>query len=228
MKKLFLIGAVVIVVMTMCVSAFANPGSFVASPSLNPAPELVEGTNESKDCEAEIVITAYGNRDQLATDARQAIEGAYADIVGAVDITTLNVDLAAVAEKLGVDASTLAVSDLFDISATNCNKSHEKHGKFDITLKSETLDNFVCLLHFHNGEWHIVDGAEVTNNGEHLEFEADEFSPFAIVVSTEEVVAPKKNNIGWIIALSVGGASAVGGGTWFAISYFKKKKKAVI
>lgn len=227
MKKLIVICLTFILAVSMSVSVFATTGGFVSSPSGNPAPELVEGKNESEDCKSELIIMAYGKRDRLSADARQKIEEAYSIIIGTEDLTSLNKDIGTIAKDLGVSASSLAVSDLFDISSTHCD-DHANHGHFDITLKSDTLKNFVCLLHYYNGEWSVVESAEVTHNGEHLEFDADEFSPFAIVVSSEEVVTPPApNNTKKIIAITasvVAASLAVAGIVVFLVLKFRKKK----
>jgi hypothetical protein len=202
MKKVIIVCMVLMMVVSMTVLVFATPGAFVSSPSKNPAPELIEANNASENCEAEIIITAYGNRDQLSAEQRQMLEEAYAKIVGTQDVSTLNAQLAPLAAELGINTSDLAVSDLFDISATDCD-GHSEHGAFDITLKADTLNNFVCLLHYTDGAWVIVDGAEVTNEGKHLEFTEDEFSPFVIVVSTTDIVPVPEPNNTWAIVLAV-------------------------
>ena len=200
MKKVLIVCMVLAMVASMSIAVFAAPGAFVESPSKNPAPELIKGENTSEGCTAQVIITAYGDRDQLTAEQRQALEAAYAMIVGTQDLSTLNAALKSLAEELGVSVSSLAVSDLFDISATDCD-GHADHGHFDITLAADTLHNFVALLHYYNGEWRIVENAEVTNNGEHLEFDEDEFSPFAIVVSTEAIPQPEPNNFPWLIVV---------------------------
>ena len=200
MKKVLIVCMVLAMVASMSIAVFAAPGAFVESPSKNPAPELIKGENTSEDCTAQVIVTAYGDRDQLTAEQRQKLEAAYAMIVGTQDLSTLNAALKALAEELGVSVSSLAVSDLFDISATDCD-GHADHGHFDITLAADTLHNFVALLHYYNGEWRIVENAEVTNNGEHLEFDEDEFSPFAIVVSTEAIPQPEPNNFPWLIVV---------------------------
>lgn len=225
MKKIIMICMVFAMVASMSISAFATTGGFASSPSGNLAPRLVDATNESEDCEAQLVITAYGNRDEMSEEARQRIESAYATIIGTEDISSLNAELSVLAGKLGIKTTDLAVSDLFDISATECN-GHSEHGHFDITLKADTLNNFVCLLHYYNGEWHMVENAEVTNHGEHLEFDEDKFSPFAIVVSAQNIVEePTQNNVGVIVAICVAAVAVVGGGIWFAVSFLKKRVK---
>ena len=58
MKKILCVLVALIMVMGLSVSAFAAPGAFVESPSNNKAPELIEGKNESEDCDARLIITA--------------------------------------------------------------------------------------------------------------------------------------------------------------------------
>ncbi len=226
MKKIVTLFLATLMVFVLSVSAFAELGGFVSSPSNNQAPELVEGKNESEDCVSQLIITAYANRDQISAEARIKIEAAYAMIRGAEDLSALNPGLVEIAKQNGVDVKSLVVSDLFDISPTDCD-GHTEHGHFDITLKSETLKNFVCLLHYLNGEWVVVEGAQVTQNGEHLEFDEDEFSPFAIVIATEELTPvktqEKDNNWVVIVACSVGGAAVIAGAI-FGFVKFKKKK----
>ncbi len=202
MKKVIVICMVLAMMMSMAVAAFASEDSFVVSPSKNPAPDVVGAKNESEDCEAQVVVTAYGNRDNLSEEQRQKLDEAYAAIKNAQDLGDLCERVAEIAKEMGIDVANLAVSDLFDISDTDCS-GHEDHGRFDITLKADTLKNFVCLLHYYNGEWRVVENAEVTNNGEHLEFEEKEFSPFAIVVSTEPIPEPESGMSGWLIALFI-------------------------
>lgn len=228
MKKLLLLCLMIAIIVSASISVSATTGGFVDSPSLNPAPELVKGEIEDEECEAELVITAYVNRSELPEKERNDIEKAYTIIRGTKDLSTLNEMIATIASDLGVEVADLAVSDLFDISAINCD-DHVDHGHFDITLKAETLDNFVCLLHYYNGEWRIVDNAVVTNNGEHLEFEEDEFSPFAIVVYTgdKDISAPvqQDNNNGAVVftsAAAVLGAAAV---TTFLVAFKRKSKQ---
>jgi len=185
MKKVLAICLMAVMVLCLSVPAFAAPGGFISSPSGNQAPEIVEYNNESKDCKATLDLTPYANRNSLSEDACKKLEDAYSAIVNAKDLTSLSDALSELAKKLDIKASDLAVSDMFDISCNGCD-DHDNHGAFDITLKAETLKNFVCLLHYYNGEWKVVSGAEVTNNGTHLEFTEKEFSPFAIVVNTAD------------------------------------------
>lgn len=180
MKKILCICLTLIMVMGLSVSAFAAPGAFVESPSNNQAPELIEGKNEDEDCDARIIVTAYADRETLPEDLREKIEYAYDHIVKTHDLGNLNEELDKLAETLGVDSKYLAVSDMFDVRMDSCD-DHELHGDFNITLKPESLKNFVGLLHYFNNTWHLVDSAEVIGTDK-LHFVADHFSPFAIVV----------------------------------------------
>ena len=190
MKKVMAICLTLVMVMSLGIAAFAAPGSFISSPSMNKAPILIGYENESSDCTAKLILTAYADRKTLPENLCAMIEKAYDMIVGTDDLSTLNSGVADLAKDAGVKVTALSVSDLFDLRYVDCS-NHDLHGSFRIVIESETLENFVCLLHYYNGEWSIVDSAKVTNNGKYLEFTAKEFSPFAIVVKTDaENVTP--------------------------------------
>ena len=184
-KKIATVLVLSVLALSMTFSSFAaNSGSFVQSPSANQAPELVFGGSEEHDCDEPLKIVPYLDRDALEEEAKEILEKAYEQIKKAKNLVTICPDLKAIAEKLDVPTTNLAVSDLFDIS--------DVHGgvdaKFDIVLKAETLENFVGLLHYKNNEWVLVDNAKVEEvDGElHLIFTTDGLSPFAVVVDTHE------------------------------------------
>ena len=62
----------------------------------------------------------------------------------------------------------------------------------------------------HNGEWELVSGAKVINNGEALEFSVDSFSPFAIVVDTTNENAGTSDNTMTYVYVTLMAASAAG------------------
>lgn len=189
MKKVLTVLLMALMVVNMSVAVFAAPGSFIISPSTRPDPELVEGNPVSDECSAQVIITPYADRATLPDDLRALIEDAYAQFVAATDLTTFNADLAALAKEKDIPAIDLAVSDLFDIRYEGC-LDHKEHGYFNIVMKAETLDRFVGLLHYHNGEWELIENAEVivTDDGEYqLKFNVAEFSPFAIIVNTGDM-----------------------------------------
>lgn len=224
MKKLIKICLVVAIVASFSISAFATASGFVSSPTGKTAPELVSGKNESADCVSSLIITAFGDRDELSEEACQKIEEAYSLISEVQDLSALNGKIDELAKKLGLESSDLAVSDLFDISNTHCD-GHEDHGYFDIKMKAETLKNFVCLLHYYEGEWDIVENAQVTNNGEHLEFYEDEFSPFAIVVSVGKTpVLPTVTQNPVLVAATILVETAVIGMALYMVYVLNTKK----
>jgi hypothetical protein len=200
---------------------------------------LIGANNGCDNCAAQLVITAYADRDELSEEARKAIEDAYTAIVGAKELALLNAKLKELAEAKGVSPESLVVSDLFDISYVTTD-GHTAHGHYEITLKTKTLKNFVTLLHYYEGEWLIVDGATTSSAAgyDYLTFSESKFSPFAIVVSTEDVKAEtapegdkdedkddeEKPNAGLIIGITVPAVLVVGGAGWFFASYYKKQK----
>ena len=187
MKKILAICLMMVIVLSMSVmNVFAAPGAFLNSPSGNPAPTVVEFDPKDDECTAELIITPYGDKKTLPAELKALIEKAYNAIANTDDLTTFNADLTALAASKKIPGDKLAVSDLFDIHVTGCDY-HEGHVDFDIILAADTLNRFVGLLHMNkNGEWELVSNAKVTNNGEHLEFSMDEFSPFAIVIDTSK------------------------------------------
>ena len=184
MKKLLVVCLVLVMVASMTLVAFAGPGSFVVSPSINPAPEIIGFVPRDSECTAELVITPFGERLELSPVLRGLLEKAYQEISSSDDLTKLNADLAAVAAAMNIDGAMLKVSELFDIHVEGC-EYHDGHTDFDITLAADSLKNFVGLLHMNiDGEWELISNAKVTHNSEHLQFSVESFSPFAIVVDT--------------------------------------------
>lgn len=184
MKKIIAICMALLMVLSATLTVFAARGVFLFSPSGRPTPVIVKFDPNNDACTAVAVITSYADRHSLSDAQLALIEKAYDDIANASDISALNADLAAYASKLGIDSKFLAVSNLFDIHVTGCDY-HEEHRGFDVVLSTDVLDSFVGLLHMNNkGEWEFVSNAHVEQNGDHLVFEVDAFSPFAIVVDT--------------------------------------------
>ena len=179
MKKVLAICLMVVMVLGMSAVASADDGGFVSSPSQNAAPAIADYSSTTQG--AELNVVPYSERTQLPQDDKDFLEQAYADIKAADDLTQLVPGLAAVAAGLGVQASDLAVSDLFDLFATVNDQPVDGVG-FTFTLTSETFKKFAALLHKTESGWVIVDNASVS--GTTLTATVDECSPFAIVVNT--------------------------------------------
>ena len=74
MKRVLTICLILVMLMTLCVGITAATGGFVVSPSGNAAPDLVEATNESEDCESIVYIVSYAERNLLSDEDRQKLE----------------------------------------------------------------------------------------------------------------------------------------------------------
>lgn len=200
MKKILAFCLALVMTFVLGITAFAAPGSFVQSPSRNEGPELVESENESADCTAELVVTPYKERNTLPEKALSDIETAYKLIAKTKDLTSFNAEFASFVAAKGLRAINLAVSDLFDVSYYNCN-THDYHGAFRIKLTADTLNRFVGLLHYKDGEWEFVKNAHVLPDGETLEFSIKEFSPFAVVVEKDSGVVnlPDTGDVSFVL-----------------------------
>lgn len=228
MKKILAFSMVLLLALLMTVAVTADPGAFISSPSGNSAPTLIDFSNESDACTAEIKICAYSDRDTLDDAARAKLEEAYASIVGTTDLGSLNSALKDLAEKLQISSDQLAVSDLFDISYVDCD-AHTDHGEFTITLKPTVLENYACLLHYNGSAWELVEYSEVSEDGAHLTFVTDDLSPFAIVVHDGTAVLPVDddgNQTAVIVlgAVAVLGAAATVASTVMVRIFYKKRK----
>ena len=190
MKKLLTVLMLSLLAFTLTFTAFAD--DFVRSPSANRAPTLVFGGSEDHSCDEPLIITPYGDRDQLPADLKAEIEKVYADVKNSKNLVALCAALKGLAEKNNIPTANLAVSDLFDV--------RDVHGDvdatFDIVLKAEALENFVGLLHYTDGKYELISDASVQEiDGElHLSFSTDGLSPFLVIVDTGAELPVKNNN----------------------------------
>lgn len=210
MKKAVALLLTIIMIASLSVVVFADPGSFVKSPSLNEGPTLVDSKISSDICSAIIKLTSYIKRSELPTELKEALEKAYESIVNTDDVSTLAAEIAKLAADKNIDTKKLAVSDLFDIHYENCT-DHASHGAFTITIKPETVKGFFCLLHYNDGKWEVVSNATV--DGENITFTIDDFSPFAIVLDTNLTTDPTptgdSSNIVLYVFIMAASATAV-------------------
>ncbi len=209
MKKIAVICLSLVMLFSISMTAFAAPGIFVSSPSGNPAPELVEVVNKTDACPAKIKITAYSERATLDAADREKIESAYTQIVNADSDNAFSKVLATLAKNNKMSVSSLSVSDLFDISYYNC-ENHEGHEGFTITLKADTIDQFVGMLHLNGEEWELVKVNNVDEDKNTVTFFVEELSPFAIVVDNGTGSVPPQTGDTSMIYLWVMLATASG------------------
>ncbi len=225
MKKIVVFCFAILMVFALTIPTFAAPGAFVSSPSGNMAPELVNYVAETEGCVATIKITAYSERASLDEAARLELEDAYNQIANPTEDNAYSKAINQLASDKSMNVSQLSVSDLFDISASDC-EGHDAHEGFTITLKSETLTNLVGILHFNGSTWDIVDVSELNKEEGTVTFNVDELSPFAFVVGDgtgADVPDDGPNNLWWIIPTVI----AAGGAISAAIYFIIKKKRNV-
>lgn len=171
MKKLIIILTVAIAICAMSVSTLAARGGFVESPSANGAPTIVEGDTDDR-----VMITAYRDKKQNLSAGQIAnFDNAYDSALSFPGVSHMNSKIANHASALKVNASDLALSDLFYVTIDGNTTSAMA------SLKSVTFSNFVCLLRYDGSNWVVVD-AEI--NGDNIiEFLAVP-GAYAVVVST--------------------------------------------
>ena len=180
MKKVMAIALMLAMVLSMSIATFANAGVFVDSVKANQAPVLVGVTNSNAGATA-LVVTSFANKANLPAEVVAEFTAAYNSIVAAADVADLSAEIATVAAAK--DANELAVSDIFDLSRADFTANDD--GKYTVSIVADSLENFVCLLHFVDGAWQIVKDAAVSADGKNLVFSVDSFSPFAIVLDTD-------------------------------------------
>lgn len=229
MKKIITLILAITMAFMSVVPAFAVEDGFVSSPT-NDDLTLNDWENEDPECTAELILTLYKDRARLTQFLREQLEKAYEILMNCKDLTTLCDQLANLVAKLGLSAENLAVTEVFDLTYHKCDV-HEDHGYFTIKLGAKALENFVALVHYHNGEWEVVENARVLADGETLEFKIKDFSPFAIIVDTgdkvpnEEIPDTDVQTTQMPMQLMIGAAAVLATATVIAVVFKKKEVK---
>lgn len=191
MKKVLAICLMIVMVASLGVNALAAPHGFVSSPTGGSRPPVLDRFDPvDDDCTAEIIVTPFGDKNELDEDDRKEMEDAYNDIVNSKDLTDLNKELEDAAKDKGIDPENLAVGDLIHLGCKGCD-DHEGHEKFEVVLDAEGLDRFVGVIYRdEDGKWHWVDDAKVVNGK--LHFTGEGYYPYAIVLDTTKKDGPSK------------------------------------
>lgn len=183
MKKVLAICLMIVMVASIGLGALAAPNGFVSSPSGGKRPPVLDRFDPvDDDCTADLIITPFGDKNDLPEEDRKAMDDAYNDIVNADDLTDLNKELEEAAKDKGIDPDNLAVGDLIHLGNEGCNE-HDSHEKFEVSLDVEGLDKFVGVIYRdEDGNWQWVDDAKVVNGK--LQFTGEGYHPYAIVLDT--------------------------------------------
>ncbi len=222
MKKVLAICLALVIAVSAAMLVFAAPGGFVSSPSGNKAPVIITVSYEEGSCNPRVVITPYSERETLE-EKKEAMDEAYDEIAANKNLSGLCSELSSIAAAKNIPVSRLAVSDLFDVSLYH-NGDHDFCGTVTVKVGTETLKNFVALLHRDvDGTWEVVPGVIVNVEEGTLTFSADKFSPYAIVVDTGSKDIPDTGANIYIpaIAMFVSAVSLV-----VVLFSMKKKQKA--
>ena len=217
-KGFFAIALSVMLVFSMMTSVFAAADNFVGSISTTVAPAVTETpTSSNPEWKGSVTVVASGEQSTLSEAAQAQMKAAYTSIETAADVAALSADVATVAAEQGVKTADLAISDLFDISVEGDN-----YGTLTISLKSDSFENFVALLHYTGSAWEVVKDAKVENGV--LTFSASNFSPFAIVVSTEATQLPPSPTTGETAPVAIAAAAVAAGITGIVVLCYGRKK----
>lgn len=218
MKKLISVVLALVLALTLSVSALAAPNGFVESPTNQKGPEVVEGEG--------IVLTPFGDRDNLTDEERKALEDAYNSILNADNLGEICEALDELAKQTGIPVEDLIVSELFNISPEDASDNGD--GKYNVTLKDDSLGDFFALMQYVDGKWNLVGDAKV-EDGKLTFVATDLAAPFAIVVNpngddgnSDDIVPPTGEDNGMVTAIAIGGVSLVSlAGVYFV---FKKRE----
>lgn len=219
MKKLFAIILMVVMICAMIVSASAAPGGFIDSPSYNKTPIIIEFECSDSNWKGEIFITSFGDRNVLELIDRELLEDAYDSIRNSTSISDLIPEISDIAANLNVSPDNLGISDLFHIGV-----SDSTDGSFKIKLDAETIKNFVGLVYYENGEWHVVEDAKV--EGDYLVFTSQLPKAYAVVVDTKNlpIDAPVTGDVAPWVLMSLMVVSLAG--IVLVVVSYKKKSRA--
>lgn len=220
MKKIFVLILSVVMICSLAFSAAAAPGVFLQSPSFNKNPIIIDFECSDPNWKGDIYITSFGDRNVLDLVEREKLENAYNSIKDSFGVSNLIPDIAGIAENLGVSSENLGISDLFHIGITEATG-----GEFKLKLDSETIKNFVGLVYFEDGKWHVVEGATIDKDG-YLVFTTELPRAFAVVVDVDNSVVdvPITGEVVPWILMSVMAVSAAGI-IVLVVSYNKKRVK---
>ena len=218
MKKICAIVLAVLLMQLVSIFALAAGSSFVSSPALSPAPELVEQIKDSEGCTAEMKVYGYGERNKLDKLFAAIMADAYDRVADAEDLGEIDADVKALAEAYGVESSVFVASELFAVVSEGCD-AHEPHS-VTVRIKPTVIENFAGLLRYNGTDWEVV---ETELDDGVLKFSVDEDAAYTIILHDGTGKAPSNLWL-WIIIIVV---VVLAAGTVAVSVYYKSKKNKV-
>lgn len=228
MKKLVVILLTILFVMGIYVPCFAldDPSPTIPedivvvddddeeNPEIEKPSVIIIPTEPSKEPEEDVEkhdidveVHFYQFIDEIENEeTREQLKEAYEQISTIDDISNLVPgEIEEIAHSLGAETTDLVVRDLFDVSAFMNGEEIAQTGNeyYSFTLKAENLENFVCLLVYHDHEWHVVDNVEVLVKENLLKVITKELSPFAIVVATKFTYTAEAHGCIWHLYIAI-------------------------
>ncbi len=198
MKKTISICLALAMILSIGVASFAISNNFTQSPSVTPSPDI-DIDWEDDDFDGEIKDVSYGERDELSDEEKEIFEDAYDSIVDPDDLGDIIPDDA----DFDVPDEDLGVSDLIYIDVTGDDIPDE----IIITVDPETIENFVGVIQYVDGEWILVD-ATVTEDGKII-IRTENEGPIAIIVNTDIDSPGTSDNTMTYVLIGVMAVSAV-------------------
>lgn len=199
MKKILSVFTVLIMLVSSSATCFGEFNDYVPSIAKREEVSIVGGEKtefgtqiyiEREDgCRDLLICTPYVNVDSLEGESKRLMIEAYESIINSKYVTYLSRELKTLATSKGMPEDCLVVRDLFDLTIIEeHSESHydDLHDTgVELTIKTQSLENFVCLLHYRGDNiWEIVKDVEIIDDTT-LWFKVDSLSPFAIVVHDE-------------------------------------------
>ncbi len=201
---------------------FAVSADVAPSVTAKHAPQVVAVTDETGNA-VSVSSISFLDVDSLTEEDGEIMRRAYTALVECADLTKFDRKIKTLAKKSGVTADDLIVSDFFDLSVSDDGEG-SADDSYTVSIKVPALQRFVCLIHFVDGEWVVVEDAAVSEDGQHLSFSVSGFSPFAIVTATPDATVSDAPTA-FLMRLVIGVLLFALVALTIALLYIKKFKK---
>lgn len=149
-------------------------------------------------CDVHIELTPYSSVEDMDDDktgdeltkaqaAQTELKEAYNQVKNANEVTDFAPVVKGYGQNFGIEDTCMIVSNLFDVTTYvdeggSHSDTYDHTRLYNIKMTTDSLQYFMCLLHYNGTNWEIVKGAKVTGEDKDtLTFEWKDGSPFAII-----------------------------------------------